>query len=1053
MKDSKLPADPAPNGGPRSLGGSGGVAVANTQPAQTTQPALAESWTQDERGRLRQMFAQSPGFMAMLHGPQHVFDLVNPAYLQLIGHREVIGLPMCRALPEIEGQGFLELLDRVYTSGEAYSANDVAVDLQRTRDSAREQRFVDFVYQPLRSPDGVVFGIFVQGSDVTQRMVAEKAMRTTEAHNRQVLDSAIDYAIIAFDLAGRVTRWNEGAHRILGWTEEEMLGQDCARIFTPEDRAALREESEMALALLTGVGSDERWHMRKSGERFWANGEMTPIRDDSGCATGFVKVLRDRTEQHRAAQALRESDERLRRAQEAGGVGTFTFDLSSRLLSGTPEFYRIFGVPDADEVRVGVFEDMVMPEDREIRARAAAPDAGNASVEYRIRRAGDGELRWIARKADFERDAQGRALRMLGVVQDVTERKTAQRALEESAAQFRTLAQALPNHVWTASVTGMLGWFNDRVYEYSGARPGALDGQAWAQIVHAEDVVAAAERWAASIASGKLYETEFRIRRADGMYRWHLARALPIRAEDGVISRWIGTNTDIHERKLLEAESMRDRNRIWSLSRELMMVCNFDGGILAVNPAATRLLGWSEDEMVGGALARFLHPDDLERTSAEIAKLGAGATTLAFENRYRSRDGSYRVLNWTNVPDGGRIHAVARDVTRERMAEDALRQAQKMEAVGQLTGGIAHDFNNLLQGIMGSLNVVQKFVAMKRVAEIDRFIDSAMSSARRAAALTHRLLAFSRRQPLEPRPVQVNPLLASMEDLLRRALGETVDLRMALAPGLWVTKCDPNQLENAILNLAINSRDAMPSGGTLTLETSNTALDSAFTAAQDGVLPGAYVCIAVTDTGIGMSADTISRAFEPFFTTKPLGQGTGLGLSMIYGFARQSEGYARIYSEPGQGTTLKLYLPRERGLADGEEQSPSHAAPPMAPATGNVLLVEDEPVVRGLIVQVLGDLGYTVTEAADGLSGLRLLQTMPGIDLLISDVGLPGMNGRQLAEAGRALRPGLKVLFMTGYAEDAVFASGLLDPGMSMITKPFAMDALVARVREVIDSR
>ena len=333
--------------------------------------------------------------------------------------------------------------------------------------------------------------------------------------------------------------------------------------------------------------------------------------------------------------------------------------------------------------------------------------------------------------------------------------------------------------------------------------------------------------------------------------------------------------------------------------------------------------------------------------------------------------------------------------------------------------------------------------------------DSAMSSARRAAALTHRLLAFSRRQPLEPRPVQVNSLLASMEDLLRRTLGEAVGLRMALAPALWLAKCDPNQLENAILNLAINSRDAMPSGGTLTLETSNTALDSGFTAAQDGVLPGAHVCITVTvtDTGIGMSADTISWAFEPFFITKPLGQGTGLGLSMIYGFARQSEGYARIYSEPGQGTTFKRYLPRESAAAHGEEQSQPHAAPPVAPATGNVLLVEDEPVVRGLIVQVLGDLDYTVTEAADGQSGLRLLQTIPGIDLLISDVGLPGMNARQLAEAGRALRPGLKILFMTGYAEDAVFASGLLDPGMSMITKPFAMDALVARVREVIDSR
>ena len=393
-----------------------------------------------------------------------------------------------------------------------------------------------------------------------------------------------------------------------------------------------------------------------------------------------------------------------------------------------------------------------------------------------------------------------------------------------------------------------------------------------------------------------------------------------------------------------------------------------------------------------------------------------------------------------------------RDRTQELIeAQEALRQAQKMEAVGQLTGGIAHDFNNLLQGITGSLEIVQRRVAQGRIDELDRFITGATTAANRAASLTHRLLAFSRRQPLDPRPVQANALIASLEDLLRRTTGEQIAFETVLADGLWTTLCDPNQLENSLLNLVINARDAMPDGGVLTIETRNALLDDHFAASQRDVRPGQYVCICVSDTGTGMSADTIAKAFEPFFTTKPIGQGTGLGLSMIYGFARQSEGYARIYSEVGHGTTIKLYLPRHYGEAEQGEALPGLTQDHATNAGEIVLVVEDDAVVRALIVEVLGELGYQAVEAHDGPAGLDCLRTMERIDLLVTDIGLPGLNGRQVADAGRMMRPGLRVLFMTGYAENAALASGFLEPGMSMITKPFAMEALATQIRTIIE--
>ena len=525
---------------------------------------------------------------------------------------------------------------------------------------------------------------------------------------------------------------------------------------------------------------------------------------------------------------------------------------------------------------------------------------------------------------------------------------------------------------------------------------------------------------------------------------------------------------------------------------DLIITVDRDGLIQFANPAALAQLGYASGDLIGVAAAELFQTKDQWQSVLQGA-FNNSAAGRSIDLIAERRDGTPSHLEasaslWASGANNF-VTVILRDVNERRaisealrksetdardaaaalselnqtleqrveerttqlmQMEEELRQSQKMEAIGQLTGGIAHDFNNLLQGITGSLDLVKKRAMQGRFNEIDRFISGAMTSASRASALTHRLLAFARRQPLAPKPLEVNPLLASMEELLRRTLGERVIFELVTAGGLWLTKCDPNQLENAVLNLIINARDAMPDGGKLTVETGNSHLDNAYATLHPEIEPGQYVCISVTDTGSGMSAATIEKAFEPFFTTKPIGRGTGLGLSMIYGFAKQSGGHAKIYSQLGQGTTVKLYLPRFSGKVDQDEQIPDLREIYNAHTNETVLVVEDEFVVRELIVEVLKELGYSTLEADEGPAALKILDSKQRIDLVISDIGLPGLNGRQIIDAARETRPLLKVLFMTGYAENAAIAAGFLEPGMAMITKPFAMEALATRIREML---
>jgi PAS domain S-box-containing protein len=1159
-------------------------------------------------------------------------------------------------------------------------------------------------------------------------------VRLGEAHYRDIVESASDFAIFTTDLAGRITSWNSGAERLLGWSEEEALGEHACMIFTPKDLADHACEEEMRTAAASGRSEDERWHRRKDRSEFWASGLMMRFEDDTtGEHIGFLKILRDRTAQHQAEERRRESEQLTRALFESSGDCVKLIDVDGCLHAMNGPGMCLMEVDDFSAV-AGQEWACLWPEELRPQVRRAIDEAkaGGTGRFYGFCPTAKGIPKWWDVQVSPVAGPDGKPSMLLSVSRDVTQREEGRQALGESEARFRNMADHAPVMMWVTDPSGACTYLNKHWYEFTGQTEAEAEGFGWLDATHPDDRAEAERAFFQANADQTPFRVEYRLRHADGSYRWAIDTASPrfgddssflgyigsvididerrraenasqesnallaavmeavpgvvyakdgdgrmlaanrgtselvgkpiseilgrtdreflddptqadavmandrrIMAEnrtevleeqvshpDGTHATWlstkapfrdpsgkvvglVGSSLDITERKQAEeqlresearlraltdnlpsgmvyqirtgadgterrflyvsqshekltgiaaeavladstipyelilpehrpamieaeAEAIRsctpfdmqarfrradgevrwcriisaprtqsdgsviwdgiqiditdqkkaeevlrelnqtleadvaertvERDRVWGTSRDLLVVVDRAGAFHSVNPAWTKILGWGENELLGRPLFDFVHPEDVALTVEALATASAGPLP-SVENRYRHKDGSYCAISWVAAPEGEYIYANGRDVTseRERMAElertqEQLRQSQKMEAVGQLTGGIAHDFNNLLTGVIGSLDMMQRRIATGETDKIERYATTAMTAANRAAALTHRLLAFARRQPLDPKPVNANRLVTGMEELLRRTIGETVGLEIVTAGGLWQTLCDPHQLESAILNLAINARDAMPEGGKLTIETCNARLDDAYAARLRDVRPGQYICICVTDTGTGMTPDVIAKAFDPFFTTKPIGQGTGLGLSMIYGFTRQSEGYARIYSEVGQGTTMKLYLPRYYGQSEESEAERAGLTEAHRSEDGEVVLVvEDEVAVRDLVIDVLQDLGYRAMEASDGPAGLKILQSDLKLDLLISDVGLPGLNGRQLADAARKHRPDLRVLFMTGYAENATIASGFLDPGMQMITKPFAIEALATRIRDMIE--
>jgi PAS domain S-box-containing protein len=718
-----------------------------------------------------------------------------------------------------------------------------------------------------------------------------------------------------------------------------------------------------------------------------------------------------------------------------------------------------------DQIRAGL-RTMIAAEERLLQRREA--DAARSS-NLLLASVGAALLFAIVFAALWARGV-ARVARLLRTANEQLEARVQERTYELAASQaeFRTLAETMPSLMFVTDAAGANTYTNPQFQAYAGMTADDLLGDGWLPVIHPDDVAQTAAAWNVSVLSGEAYEIEYRFRRHDGTYRWFLGRGTPVRNGGEGIQRWVGTCTDIDDRKRAEdslaganaelearvAERSRELDRMFRLSLDMLVVAGFDARFRSVSPAWERITGRPLEEALTRSAFDFIHPDDRAATEAVHGRLTRGEPAVGFENRYKRADGSYCRLAWraVSIPDEKLIYAVARDVTDEHDRDERLRQSQKMEVVGQLTGGIAHDFNNLLTIVIGSVEMLQRGLREEDT-KLRRRADTAMEGAKRAAALTHRLLAFSRRQPLEPKVVEPNRLVSGMSELLQRTLGEQVAIETVLAAGLWRTQADPNQLENALLNLAVNARDAMPAGGKLTIETANIHLDEAYAEARSEVAAGQYVMFAVTDTGSGMTPDTMARVFEPFFTTKPVGQGTGLGLAQVYGFVKQSGGHVAIYSEVGEGTAVKLYLPRLRGAVRPDAEVAPEQTNDMERSRGEtILVVEDEAAVRAFTVEVLEDLGYRVLAAEDAEAGLMLLEGAPEVDLLLTDVVLAGgVNGRQLADEAVRRRPALRVLFMTGYTRNAIIHNGRLDEGVQLISKPFTVASLGRKARQVMD--
>ncbi|MES2184031.1 MAG: PAS domain-containing protein [Pseudomonadota bacterium] len=779
---------------------------------------------------------------------------------------------------------------------------------------------------------------------------------------RAIVRSAVDFAIIATDPYGIITEWNPGAEHILQWSQADMLGSVAERFFTPEDRASGRVGLEMHTALVRGRASDERWHLRKDGTRFWANGEMMPLRADDGAHLGYVKILRDFTVQREVAEVQRLESEFMQGVLASSSDCIKVLDLDARLVYMNEGGMAVMELDDFGAVRGHAWPDYWQDEGKPEGLAALEAARAGAAGRFQIRTyTFKGSLKFWDVEITPILGRDGQPERLLAVSRDVTGAREAERLMVRSQERLE-LALGVSDMVgiWDWDLQAGLLYADARFARFYGVDPARAEAGApleeYVRGIHPDDMPRVEAEIAELLAGVASYACDYRVRQSDGNYRWVAARGKLVRDDQGAPARFPGAAWDITSRK--QAEEI------------------------------------------------------VQQTNQQL------------ESR------------------------ITEALAQRENAEEALRQSQKMEAVGQLTGGLAHDFNNLLASISGSLELLKKRVEQGRYTDLDRYIGIARGATQRAAALTHRLLAFSRRQTLDPKPTDANRLIQGMEDLIRRTVGPEIRVDIDLDAHLWPTLVDPHQLENALLNLCINGRDAMADGGTLTVKTANQPINSSV-AEEWNVEHGDYVALYVTDAGSGMSTELVKRVFEPFFTTKPLGMGTGLGLSMVYGFARQSGGDVRIHSEVGLGTSVCIYLPRHTVAETVELASPAMDVP-RAVRGQTVLVVDDEPSVRLLVLEILREAGYAALEAADGASAMAILRSDARLDLLVTDVGLPGgMNGRQIADAARMDRPGLPVLFVTGYAEGAM--SPQMPIGMHLMPKPFGMDALVARVKQLID--
>ena len=811
--------------------------------------------------------------------------------------------------------------------------------------------------------------------------------------------------------------------------------------------------------------------------------------------------------QQSSTHALQEAQERYRLAARATNDAIWDWDLQANHVLWNEALEHAYGHPLATIEATGRWWlAHIHPDDRAridtSIHKVIEGDGVSWSDEYRFQR-GDGTYAEVLDRGHLIRAADGRAVRMIGAMLDLTRIRNTETALRQSEERFRTILET--TEAAFAIVHVKFDENDEPVdYRFVEANP-AFERQSGVNL---------RGKWVTEFAPDLerfWFETYGHVAKtgepanfenyAKGFERWFDVRAVRIGEPDerqiAILFSDVTERRNAQERLLIsEAAARQNGERVqlalaagaiigtwnWHLPTDRFSVDNAFAHAFGLDDTPAR-----EDLSLEQIIAT-VHPEDREGLTTAIKEVVARGGAYAHQYRVRRTDGKYywieangRVelgddgmpLNFPGVlidVEGRRAVEAERDRaimalrafndtleqrvverTAELMqTEEKLRQSQKMEAVGQLTGGLAHDFNNLLAGISGALELTNVRIAQGRGHEIEKYIATAQAATKRAASLTHRLLAFSRRQTLDPRPTDVNALIEGMADLIQRTVGPAIRIETSGERNLWPALVDAGQLENSLLNLCINARDAMPNGGQIRIETQNSTIGPETDQALD-ISEGEYLSLSVADNGTGMSPDVVAKAFDPFFTTKPIGQGTGLGLSMIYGFAKQSGGQVRIRSELGKGSVICIYLPRYTGETFQEPGSIGKSPPEAGQAGETILIVDDESTVRVLLTELLREHGYNLIEAADSVAGLTVLRSDVPIDLLITDVGLPGgMNGRQMADAGRELRPELKTLFITGYAEHAAFWHDRLEPGMEVLTKPFAMDALTTRVRELI---
>ncbi|WP_421568081.1 PAS domain-containing protein [Stenotrophomonas sp. PD6] len=860
----------------------------------------------------------------------------------------------------------------------------------------------------------------------------------------------------------------------------------------PQDRPGLQQA--IADALRTGGRYAHQYRTRGTdGQYRWIEAIGRVDLDADGKPVNFPGVLIDIDHRRRIEAERDQAQTLLRSFVEAAPGVVYAKDRQGRILIGNRGTTDLIGMPpeqyvgrtDAELLGDPAQAEAVMRTDERVMSSGQTEQ-----LEEEVSFPDGRRAQWLSTKAPL-RDADGTIVGLVGTSLDITDRKAAEARHLEVEERYRLAARATNDAIWDWRISdGHVVW-NEALATLFGHALSETSAQWWLDHIHPDDRERVEHGIHAVIDSDQTaWSEEYRFQRADGSHAVVLDRGAVLRGPAGEPLRMIGAMLDLSGRKAAEA-ALADREERLRLATEAGDMGFWDVDLVQdvlIWPARTKaMFGISADaEVTMDDFYAGLHPEDRDATSAAFAAAADPQLRAHYDVEYRTVGKEDGVVRWVAAKGRGlfegdrcvRVLGVAIDVTARKAAdarlqelnehlesrvaeevaersrvEDALRQSQKMEAVGQLTGGIAHDFNNMLTTIMGPLDLLDT-----RLGDSDprtkRYIDMALDGARRAAQLTQRLLAFSRRQPLQPVPVDANRLVAGMSDLLAHSLGRSVRLETALAEGLWWIHADANQLENVILNLAVNARDAMPGGGRLAVETANCEISSAAAADHPGVPAGQYVTVVVSDTGTGMPPEVIAKAFEPFFTTKQVGQGTGLGLSQVYGFVKQSSGHVKIRSEVGQGTTVKVYLPRHTGPVDVPGAGGTGTGPG---GTANdrelILIVEDEPAVRQLSIDVLTELGYPVLAADGAAAALKLIDAHPDIALLFTDVVMPEVNGRELADEALRRRPGLKVLFTSGYSRNALEQDGVLAPGVQLLGKPYALDALATRVRALLGER